>query len=129
MKKSNHSKAKVSKKSVKNNFDSSLKVGGEGANKWMHKERTLLDAALRDLNRELASLRNSRKKLETKMAELSNNLGSTQNKEINLRTEISELMKKEANLTKKKTSTKDQLVDIDQKIEKVRSIQVNLKNV
>ncbi|MEK6939827.1 MAG: hypothetical protein AABX31_03800 [Nanoarchaeota archaeon] len=107
----------------------SPKVGEGSTNKWMHKERALLDAALRDLNRELSGLRSSRRKLETKMAELSDNLGSTQNKEIALRTQISDLMKKETNLTKKKSLAKDKMADIDQKIEKVRSIQADLKSV
>lgn len=128
MKKSSHAKAKKHKSRKKPSVPTP-KIGEGSTNKWMHQERALLDAALRDLNRELAGLRSSRRKLETKMAELSDNLGSTQTKEIALRTQISELMKKETNLTKKKTTTKDKIVDIDQKIEKVRAIQADLKSV
>ena len=123
-----HPKAKKHKKRAKPSVPSP-KIGEGSTHKWMHKERALLDAALRDLNRELSGLRSSRRKLEAKMAELSNNLGSTQTKEISLRTQISELMKKEANLTKKKSLAKDKIVDIDQKIEKVRAIQADLKTV
>ncbi|MDO8510589.1 MAG: hypothetical protein Q7S55_00325 [Nanoarchaeota archaeon] len=129
MKKSSRAKPRKHKKSMKKHSVQSPKIGEGSTNKWMHKERTLLDAALRDLNKELSGLRSSRKKLEMKMTELSDNLGSTQNKEITLRTQISDLMKKETNLTKKKTLTKDKLVDIDQKIEKVRAIQADLKTV
>lgn len=129
MKRSSRARSRKHKKSVKKSSAQSPKIGEGSTNKWMHKERTLLDAALRDLNKELSGLRSSRKKLEMKMTELSDNLGSTQSKEIALRTQISELMKKETNLTKKKTSTKDKLVDIDQKIEKVRAIQADLKTV
>jgi len=128
MKKTSHPKAKKHTKRAKPSAPST-KVGEGSTNKWMHKERALLDAALRDLNRELSGLRSSRRKLENKMAELSDNLGSTQTKEISLRSQISELMKKETNLIKKKTTAKDKMVDIDQKIEKVRSIQADLKSV
>ncbi len=129
MKRSSRAKPKKHTKNAKRSPSPSPKVGEGSTNKWMHKERALLDAALRDLNRELSGLRSSRRKLEMKMAELSDNLGSTQNKEISLRSQISELMKKEATLTKKKASTKDKIVDIDQKIEKVRAIQADLKSV
>src|SRR3989344_3553505 len=128
MKKSSHSKTRHVKKAKKSSTPSP-KVGEGSTNKWMHKERTLLDAALRDLNRELSGLRSARRKLEEKMGELSDNLGSTQNKEIALRTQISELMKKETTLTKKKSTAKDKIADIDQKIEKVRAIQADLKTV
>ncbi len=97
--------------------------------KWLQKERDLLDDVLRDLNDELRSLRSARKKLESNMAKCSTQLGATQNQEISLRNKITDLMKKEAALTKKKTTAKDKLVDLDQKIEKVRTIQNELKNV
>ena len=63
------------------------------------------------------------------MANFSTQLGDTQDKEIGLRNKISELMKKEAALTKKKATTKDKLGNVDQKIEKVRTIQAELKNI
>ncbi len=131
MKKSSRPKARPRKhaKRVSTAPVSSQKIGEGSTHKWMHKERALLDAALRDLNRELSGLRNSRRKLEEKMAEFSDNLGSTQSKEISLRTQISDLMKKETVLTKKKSTAKDKIADIDQKIEKVRSIQADLKTV
>lgn len=97
--------------------------------KVMQKERDLLDDALRDLNRELQSLRSARKKLELKMAGFSTQLGTTQNQEFSLRNKISALMKKEADLTKKKTTAKDRLVDLSHKIDKVKTIQNELKNV
>ena len=97
--------------------------------KWLQKDRELLGGALRDLNRELQSLRNARKKLELDMADFSSQLGNTQDKEISLRNKISELMKKEAAITKKKAIAKDKLALVDQKMEKVRSIQAELKNV
>ena len=129
MKRRSHAKPRRHTQGVRGNSTVPSKAGEGSTHKWMHKERTLLDAALRDLDRELSGLRSSRRKLESKIAELSDNLGSTQTKEISLRNQISELMKKEATLTKKKTSTKDKLVDIDQKIEKVRAIQADLKSV
>ena len=129
MKKSSRAKPKKQTKSVRKTSTSAPKVGEGSTHKWMHKERTLLDAALRDLDHELSDLRSSRRKLETKMDDLSNNLGSTQTKEISLRNQISELMKKETTLTKKKSSAKDKLADIDQKIEKVRAIQAGLKSI
>src|SRR3989344_2431621 len=97
--------------------------------KWLQKDRALLGGALRDLNRELQGLRSARKRLELKMANFSTQLGDTQDKEIGLRNKISELMKKEAALTKKKATTKDKLGNVDQKIEKVRTIQAELKNI
>ncbi|MDP3699088.1 MAG: hypothetical protein Q8R47_05885 [Nanoarchaeota archaeon] len=129
MKKRSPAKPKKHKMSSKRSSAPSPKIGEGSTNKWMHKERALLDAALRDLNRELSGLRSTRRKLEAKTAELSDNLGSTQNKEIALRTQISELMKKETTLSKKKATAKDKIVDIDQKIEKVRAIQADLKSV
>jgi len=108
----------------------SLKMeDGTNTKKWLHKDRELLGGALRDLDRELQSLRNNRKRLELKMANFSSQLGNTQDKEISLRNQISELMKKEATITKKKATAKDKLALIDQKVEKVRAIQAELKNV
>ncbi|GEM_PF-4778327 len=102
---------------------------GAGGKKWLHKDRELLGGALRDLERELQSLRTTRKKLELKMGNFSSQLGSTQDKEISLRNKISELMKQEATITKKKATAKDKLALIEQKMEKVRAIQSELKNV
>ena len=70
MKKSSRPKARPRKhaKKVRTAPASSQKIGEGSTHKWMHKERALLDAALRDLNRELSGLRNSRRKLEAKTA-------------------------------------------------------------
>ena len=97
--------------------------------KVMQKERNLLDDALRDLNRELQSLRRARKKLELKMTGFSTQLGATQNQEFSLRNKISGLIKKEAALNKQKTTAKDKLVDLNHKIDKVKTIQNELKYV
>jgi len=93
------------------------------------KEQDMLKDALADLNRELRILRSSRKRLEFKMESLNHNFSFTQNKEIDLRSKISQLMREENAIEKKKASTKDQLVVVDQKIEKVKSIGQQLKGV
>ena len=92
-------------------------------------KKGLLREALKDLERELRNLRSSRLALETKSKGIGASLGSAQNKEIILRNQISELMKKEAALEKKKTQTKDQLGELNNKIEKVKSIERELKEV
>lgn len=108
----------------------SLKMeDGTSTKKWLRKDRELLGGALKDLNNELQGLRNARKRLELKMASYSSELGNTQEKEISLRNKISELMKKEAAVTKKKTTAKDKIAIMDQKIEKVKTIQAELKNI
>lgn len=108
----------------------SLKMeDGTSTKKWLRKDRELLGGALKDLNNELQGLRNARKRLELKMASYSSELGNTQEKEISLRNKISELMKREAAVTKKKTTAKDKIALMDQKIEKVKTIQAELKNI
>ena len=92
-------------------------------------EVNLLKDALKDLDKELRNLRSARSQLQKKLDLVSGELGSTQNHEINLRNKISELMKKEAALSKKKSDAKDKLASFDQRIEKMKSIERDLREV
>ncbi len=123
-------KPKHRKAATKVSGSRSLKMeDGSSSKKWLKKDRELLGGALKDLNHELQGLRNARKRLELKMADYSSELGNTQDREISLRNKISELMKREAAITKKKTTAKDKIALMDQKIEKVKTIQTELKNI
>ena len=127
MKRAKPKHSKVARKSARSGYMNL--EDGTTTKKWLQKDRELLGGALRDLNRELQSLRNTRKGLEMKMANFSSQLGDTQNKEISLRNKISEMMKKEAVIIKKKTIAKDKMAMVDQKIEKVKTIQTGLKSI
>lgn len=97
--------------------------------KEVEKEKDLLNQAVMDLTKELRILRSAKNKLEKQMNSVSGELGSTQNQELELRDKISELMRKEALLVKKKTSAKDKMVLLEQRIEKVKEIGRELKSV
>ena len=97
--------------------------------KGVSKEEDLLKDALTDLDRELRSLRASRRQLELLMEDVSGKLGYTQEREIALRNKISELMKQETVLEGKKSSCKDKLNNVLKRIEKVRTIETQLKEV
>ena len=91
-----------------------------------NKERELLNGALRDLENELIGLRASKKLLESKLKRSSGQLDTLKEQEIKLRNLISLSMKKETTLLNKKTSLRDKLVELNKRIEKVRSIEREL---
>ncbi|MDP3733808.1 MAG: hypothetical protein Q8R37_01135 [Nanoarchaeota archaeon] len=97
--------------------------------KQMKSEKDLLKGALHDLDKELRSLRSSKRHFENRSQDVSSELDSTQNREVNLRNQISELMKKEALLIKRKNSIKDKMNTLDKRIEKVRTIERELRDV
>ena len=93
------------------------------------RERDLLKETFIDLENELKLLRSSRRKLEQKMGTVSKHLNSVQAEEIQLRNDISELIKKETNLEKNKTGLKDKMEDLTKRIDKVKSIGRELKDI
>ena len=93
------------------------------------RERDLLKETFIDLENELKLLRSSRRKLEQKMGTVSKHLSSVQAEEIQLRNEISELMKKETNLEKNRSGLKDKMTDLTKRIDKVKSIGRELKDI
>lgn len=97
--------------------------------KKLQKEASLLKEALKDLEKELKHLRSSKKELEKKTEAVSGKLGVTQDQEIRLRNEISRLMRQEVNLTQQKTSLKDKLLATKKKMEKIHSIEHELREV
>lgn len=101
----------------------------EHKKKAMKSEKDLLRGALQELDKELRSLRSSRRHFENRSQDVSTQLDSTQNREVNLRNQISELMKKETILVKKKNSIKDKMNNLDTRIEKVKTIERELRDV
>lgn len=97
--------------------------------KKLKKQRDMLKAALKDLNSELRSLRFSKRKLEEKLKTDAGKLDFVKGQELKLRNLISLSMKKEEALTKKKSRTKDQLAGLNEKIDKVKSVERELKDV
>ena len=96
----------------------------------MHKgQQNLLKEALQDLEKELKTLQNAKGRLDNQSERVSGDISMTQAQEIELRTKISNFMKKEALLVKKKTLLKDRIIALDKKIEKVSSIERELKEV
>jgi hypothetical protein len=92
-------------------------------------ERVLLRGALQDLNKEMHRLGGQKRSLEYSMDKVSRELTSTQNTELRLRAKASQLLKIEATLGKEKAATKDKLVALDKRIEKVKAIRRELKDV
>jgi len=90
-------------------------------------EHDLLKDALMDLNKELRSLRSTKVRLQRQLEQTDKESSSNQNKEIRLRNQISELMKKAAVITKRKSTTKDKLLALNKKIDKVISVSRQLK--
>lgn len=99
------------------------------SSKYIKTERGLLTQALRDLNNELKVLQKSRRFLERKMEKFTGNLGVTQQQEIKLRNEISSLMKKEHEIIKNIAGTKDRFQSVGKRIEKIKGIERELKEV
>ena len=96
----------------------------------VHKgQQNLLKEALQDLEKELKALQNAKGRLDNQSERVSGDISMTQAQEIELRTKISNFMKKEALLVKKKTLLKDRIIALDKKIEKVSSIERELKEV
>ena len=93
------------------------------------KEQNMLKAAMTDLEEELRKLRVSRGRLENKVNKVSQQLSLAQSQEIELRDRISQLMRTETDLENKKTKIKDKMAVLSKKIEKVRSIGRELKEV
>ena len=100
-----------------------------GAKPALVQERGLLHNALLDLEGELKNLQASRAKVERKVNSISRELGGTQRKEIELQNQINGLKQKENELIKKKGSIKDKIEGLDHKIEKVKAIERELKDV
>ncbi|HLD01232.1 MAG TPA: hypothetical protein VJC39_05820 [Candidatus Nanoarchaeia archaeon] len=97
--------------------------------KKLRNERNIMRDALRDLQKELKTLRSSKIRLEREMAEKSVKLEGVQDQVIRLREIISLAMRKEAILIKKVESAKNKIDLVDKKIEKVKSIERDLKDV
>ena len=97
--------------------------------KEIETEKDLLAEALIDLNKELNKLRSAKKRLENKTRNVSSELDNTQSLEVSLRNKISELMRIESQLVKKKASTRDKMTSLDRKIEKVKSVERELRDV
>lgn len=93
------------------------------------REKDLLKLALRDLDKELKTLRDSKNILTKDLGSFSRELGTTQSKEIELRNKISNLMKEETVLVKKRAETKDKITELNKKIEKVTTVERELKSV
>lgn len=89
----------------------------------------LLDDALVDLGKELRDLNSSHRMLEQRFGVTSSELERVQAKKVRLQTQIASSLEKETSLTKKRAATKDKLMALDQKIQKVKSIQRELKEV
>ena len=97
--------------------------------KKIRKEEDLLRGALEDLEEEISSLRSVRSQMEKKIKSASRELGTTQRQELEMQNKINTLKSKENDLVKKTASTKEKLDAISQKIEKVKSIERQLKEM
>ena len=92
-------------------------------------KRELLGEALADLERELRELLSSKRSLDQRLVSVSLELEKVQAKKIRLQTQIATSLEKEGSLTKKKAATKDRVTALEQKIQKVKSIERDLKEV
>ena len=92
-------------------------------------QRDLLRDAIQDLDQELQGLQGQKKDIERKLREASSQLDFVKEQEIRLRNLISLSMKKEGLLLKKRQQAKDKLGDLDKRIEKVKAVERELKDV
>ena len=118
---------KIPRKATTKKVRQRKKSGKVKPSSRVEKYKVLFKDVLRDLDAELHALRSRRRRLEARLAEFSNALGSTQNKEIELRDKISALMKKETLLMKRRSTAKDEVMEVTKKIEKVSSIERQLR--
>lgn len=93
------------------------------------KEHNLLKAALIDLENQLIKLRSSKRGQEKKLNSVADKINKVQEMEVRLREAVSRLMRTESNLDKEKEVCKDKLSVLRKKIEKIRAIQNDLKEV
>ncbi len=93
------------------------------------KERDLLRDAVRDLDRELRSLRAGKRSLEKKLGDCSGKLDFVKQQEIRLRNLISVSMRKEDFLQKKRNRLKEKLAALNERMEKVKAVERELKDV
>ena len=92
-------------------------------------QRDLLRDAIQDLDEELQGLQGQKKDIERKLREASSQLDFVKEQEIKLRNLISLSMRKEGLLLKKRQQAKDKLGDLDKRIEKVKAVERELKDV
>ncbi len=93
------------------------------------KERDLLHDALRDLDKELRSLRASKRFMEKKLGDCSGKLDFVKQQEIRLRNLISVSMRKEDLLQKKRNRLKEKVSALSERMEKVKAVERELKDV
>jgi len=97
--------------------------------KKIAKQKNLLKDALADLEEELQELLESKRKLDLQLLSLTKELRQAQNKEIKLQEQISSVKQKQTLFSEKKIATKEKMDLIEKKIEKVKSIEQELKEV
>ncbi len=97
--------------------------------KQLLKERTLLRAAVRDLNTELRALQASQRDIERKLNKDSSQLDKVKDQEIKWRNLISQSMKTETDLLKKKNKAKDKLAELNKKIDRVKTVERELEEM
>lgn len=89
----------------------------------------MLDDALSDLGKELRDLHSSRRTLNQLFVAASSELEKVQARKVKWQTQIATASEKETKLMKKKAAAKDKMMALDQKIQKVKSIERELKEV
>ena len=94
--------------------------------KKLKEEKTLLSAALKDINQELARLKTLKTKLEKSGKATGTSVGITQAKELKLRNELTNLIAQEDKLGKRKELLEKKINDLKSKIEKVSRISRDL---
>ena len=94
--------------------------------KKLREEKSLLSAALKDINQELSRLKISKTKLEKSGKATRTSVGITQAKELKLRNELTALISQEDKLGKRKELLEKKISDLKAKIEKVSRISRDL---
>ena len=92
----------------------------------LKEQKSLLSAALKDLNQELSRLKLLKTKLERNSQTTRTSVGTTQAKELKLRNELTALIAQEEKLVKKKELLEKKINDLKGKIEKVSKISRDL---
>ncbi|MFH1592232.1 MAG: hypothetical protein ABIB47_02610 [Candidatus Woesearchaeota archaeon] len=97
--------------------------------KKLKEKKTLLAAALKDINFDIRTLQRDRRQLEFTLRDTSQNIDMTRTKEASLRNKLSNMITKESSLSDKKEKVKQDLAKLKQKIDKVSKIRRDLKEV
>lgn len=92
-------------------------------------QKTVLKEALSDISREINRLKRERVSIIGKMDLIEKTILQSQNKENLLRDKITRLVQQESSLNKKKSDAQSQLMRLKERLDKIKKIEQEIKEV